>query len=48
MFETLSSMIASIDEKHQDYTKATASKILYLNHADKTIKGHLDNILNLC
>lgn len=47
MFETLSSMIASIDEKHQDYTKATASKILYLNHADKTIKGHLDNIFKI-
>ena len=44
MYDTLSEMINQIDEKHQDYTKSSASKILYLNAQDKTIKGHLDNI----
>lgn len=44
MFETLDEMIVQIDNKHQEYTKASASKILYLNNSDKTVKGHLDNI----
>ncbi len=44
MYETLDDMIGQIDTKHQAYTKASASKILYLNNSDKTIKGHLDNI----
>lgn len=44
MYETLDEMIEQIDGKHQEYTKASASKILYLNNSDKTIKGHLDNI----
>ncbi|HKL84562.1 MAG TPA: Wadjet anti-phage system protein JetA family protein [Bacilli bacterium] len=44
MYETLDEMIAQIDTKHQEYTKASASKILYLNNSDKTVKGHLDNI----
>lgn len=44
MFETLDEMINQIDTKHQEYTKASASKILYLNNSDKTVKGHLDNI----
>ena len=44
MYETLSEMIDEIDGRHQDYTKASASKILYLNNTDKTIKGHLDTI----
>ncbi len=33
-----------IDQKHHEYTKASATKILYLNSADKSIKGHLDFI----
>lgn len=44
MYEMLSRTINQIDEKHQEYTKATTSKILYLNNTDKTIKGHLENI----
>lgn len=44
MFEMLDEMIIQIDNKHQEYTKASASKILYLNNSDKTVKGHLDNI----
>lgn len=44
MYETLDEMIDQIDTKHHEYTKASASKILYLNNSDKTIKGHLDNI----
>ncbi|MGI6714233.1 MAG: Wadjet anti-phage system protein JetA family protein [Bacilli bacterium] len=44
MYETLNEMINQIDDKHREYTKASASKILYLNAQDKTIKGHLDNI----
>lgn len=44
MYETIADMISDIDTKHQDYTKASASKILYLNNTDKTIKGHLDTI----
>lgn len=44
MYETLDDMIDQIDTKHHEYTKASASKILYLNNSDKTIKGHLDNI----
>lgn len=47
MYEQLSTTIAQIDEKHQDYTKASANKILYLNRADKTIKGHLDYIFKI-
>ena len=44
MYDTLDEMIEQIDNKHQEYTKASASKILYLNNSDKTVKGHLDNI----
>lgn len=44
MYDTLNNMIDSIDERHQDYTRSSANKILYLNNNDKTIKGHLDTI----
>lgn len=44
MYERVNRTISQIDDKHQEYTKATANKILYLNNADKTIKGHLDFI----
>lgn len=44
MYEQLGDTIAQIDSKHQEYTKASASKILYLNSSDKTVKGHLDFI----
>ncbi|HZJ89409.1 MAG TPA: Wadjet anti-phage system protein JetA family protein [Bacilli bacterium] len=47
MYEQLGSTISEIDRKHQDYTKASANKILYLNRADKTIKGHLDYIFKV-
>lgn len=44
MYERVNDTIAQIDQKHHEYTKASATKILYLNSADKSIKGHLDFI----
>lgn len=44
-YESLNSLISGIDKEHNNYTKSSASKILYLNNNDKTIKGHLENIL---
>lgn len=44
MYEQLNTMIAEIDTKHSNYTKSSASKIVYLNNSDKTIKGHLETI----
>jgi hypothetical protein len=44
MYERVNETIDQIDQKHYEYTKASASKILYLNAADKSIKGHLDYI----
>lgn len=44
MYEQMNSMLAEIDEKHAEYTKSSATKIIYLNNSDKTIKGHLETI----
>jgi hypothetical protein len=44
MYEQLNRMVDEIDVKHSEYTKASATKILYLNNTDKTIKGHLETI----
>lgn len=44
-YESLNSLISSIDKENSNYTKASANKILYLNNSDKSIKGHLENIL---
>ena len=44
-YEKINSLIGDIDEENNTYTKNSANKILYLNNNDKTIKGHLDNIL---
>lgn len=44
MYELLTNTINQIDTKHQEYTKATTNKILFLNNTDKTLKGHLENI----
>jgi hypothetical protein len=44
MYEQLNHMVDEIDLKHSEYTKASATKILYLNNTDKTIKGHLETI----
>ncbi len=44
MYEQLTRMVDEIDLKHSEYTKASATKILYLNNTDKTIKGHLESI----
>ena len=43
-YETINDLIASIDKENSAYTKSSASKILYLNNSDRTIKGHLENI----
>lgn len=43
-YETLNTLISSIDKEHNQYTKSSTNKILYLNNTDKTIKGHLENI----
>jgi hypothetical protein len=43
-YDTINSLISSIDKEHNLYTKNSANKILYLNNTDKTIKGHLENI----
>lgn len=47
MFETLNQMIDQIDQKHNEYTKSSTNKILYLNNSDRTLKGHLDNIFKV-
>ncbi len=44
-YDTINKEIAVIDSEHNVYTKNSANKILYLNNTDKTIKGHLENIL---
>lgn len=44
-YEKLNLTISSIDKENNAYTKSSANKILYLNNNDKTIKGHLENIL---
>ncbi len=44
MYEQMNTMVAEIDEKHSEYTKSSATKIIYLNNSDKTIKGHLETI----
>lgn len=44
MYEQLNTMINEIDESHSEYTKSSASKIIYFNNNDKTIKGHLETI----
>lgn len=44
MYEQLDRMILDIDNSHSEYTKSTASKIIYFNNNDKTIKGHLETI----
>lgn len=44
MYEQMHAMIAEIDDKHSEYTKSSATKIIYLNNSDKTIKGHLETI----
>lgn len=44
MYEQMNNMISEIDEKHSEYTKSSATKIIYLNNSDKTIKGHLETI----
>lgn len=44
MCEQMNTMVAEIDEKHSEYTKSSATKIIYLNNSDKTIKGHLETI----
>ncbi len=43
-YETLNSLISSIDKENNAYTKSSTQKILYLNNTDRTIKGHLENI----
>jgi len=44
MYEQLNTMINEIDASHSEYTKSSASKIIYFNNNDKTIKGHLETI----
>ncbi len=44
MYEQLNTMINEIDQSHSEYTKSSASKIIYFNNNDKTIKGHLETI----
>lgn len=44
MYEQINTMVADIDAKHSEYTKTSATKIIYLNSTDKSIKGHLETI----
>lgn len=43
-YESLNSLVSSIDKENNSYTKSSTQKILYLNNTDRTIKGHLENI----
>lgn len=45
MYEQFGKMIAEIDEHQSEYTKASATKIIYLNNNDKSIKGYLESIM---
>lgn len=44
MYDQITNLLSDIDIKHSEYTKASASKIIYLNNSDKTIKGSLETI----
>ena len=44
-YSELNNLIETIDNENSEYTKSSTNKILYLNNTDKTIKGHLENIL---
>lgn len=44
-YEKLNGLISAIDKENNAYTKSSTNKILYLNNNDRTIKGHLENIL---
>lgn len=44
-YERLNVLISGIDKENNAYTKSSTNKILYLNNNDRTIKGHLENIL---
>ena len=44
-YEKLNTLISSIDKENNSYTRSSTNKILYLNNNDRTIKGHLENIL---
>ena len=44
-YEKLNVLISAIDKENNAYTKSSTNKILYLNNNDRTIKGHLENIL---
>ena len=44
MYEQINLMVSDIDAKHSEYTKSSATKIIYLNNSDKSIKGHLETI----
>ena len=43
-YEKMMLTISEIDESHAEYTKSSATKIIYLNNSDKTMKGHLETI----
>lgn len=44
-YSTINELISRIDKENSNYTKSSTNKILYLNNTDKTIKGHLENII---
>lgn len=44
-FSNINSLVSSIDKENSAYTKSSTNKILYLNNTDRSIKGHLENIL---
>lgn len=44
-YSSITSLISNIDKENSNYTKSSTNKILYLNNTDKTIKGHLENII---
>lgn len=44
-YSNINEIISRIDKENSNYTKSSTNKILYLNNSDKTIKGHLENII---
>ena len=44
IYSTIEHQIATIDKENSEYTQASTNKILYLNNADRTTKGYLENI----
>lgn len=44
-YSSITSLISNIDKENNTYTKSSTHKIIFLTNNDKSIKGHLENII---